>query len=138
MSLAKAAVTGTVYKTPKTGYTQNNIAVSDFVMNIGTDEELLVRVISKRQALNDVVSNLSKNQRVLVAGRLQTGTSQREDGSEKKVFEIDASTIEIIDGSASSYSSSASSSEDIIQFGEMEQSAPDNTDVLMDDEEVPF
>lgn len=138
MSLAKAAVTGTVYKAPKTGYTQNNIAVSDFVMNIGTEEELLVRVISKRQALNDIVSNLTKNQRVLVAGRLQTGTSQREDGSEKKVFEIDASTIELIDGSSSSYSASSNNNEDIIQFGEMEQPSADNTDVLMDDEEVPF
>lgn len=132
MSLAKAAVTGTVYKTPKTGYTQSNIAVSDFVLNIGTTEELLVRVISKRQALTDVVSSLTKNQRVLVAGRLQTGTSQREDGTEKKVFEIDASTIEIIDASAPQ--APVNSSEDILQFGEMES----NTDVLMDDEEVPF
>ncbi len=134
MSLAKAAVTGTVYKTPKTGYTQNNIAVSDFVLNIGTTDELLVRVISKRQALNDVISNLSKNQRVLVAGRLQTGTSQRDDGTEKKVFEIEASTIEIIDASAPQ--APVSSSEEILQFGEMETEA--NTDVLMDDEEVPF
>ncbi len=136
MSLAKAAVTGTVYKAPKTGYTQSNIAVSDFVLNIGTTEELLVRVICKRQALIDYVSNLTKNQRVLVAGRLQTGTSQRDDGTEKKVFEIDASTVEIIDASAPQ--SQASSSEDILQFGEMEQSVESNTDVLMDDEEVPF
>ena len=136
MSLAKAAVTGTVYKAPKTGYTQNNIAVSDFVLNIGTTEELLVRVICKRQALTDVVSNITKNQRVLVAGRLQVGTSQKDDGTEKKVFEIDASTIELIDASAPQ--APASSSEDIIQFGEMEQSMETNTDVLMDDEEVPF
>ena len=136
MSLAKAAVTGTVYKAPKTGYTQSNIAVSDFVLNIGTTEELLVRVICKRQALIDYVSNLTKNQRVLVAGRLQTGTSQRDDGTEKKVFEIDASTVEIIDASAPQ--SQASSSEDILQFGEMEKSVESNTDVLMDDEEVPF
>jgi single-stranded DNA-binding protein len=135
MSLAKAAVTGTVYKTPKTGYTQSNSAVSDFILNIGTTEELLVRVICKRQALIDLVSNLTKNQRVLVAGRLQTGTSQRDDGTEKKVFEIDASTVEIIDASAPQ---APTSSEDILQFGEMEQSMDANTDVLMDDEEVPF
>ncbi|MBR1425508.1 single-stranded DNA-binding protein [bacterium] len=139
MTLAKATVTGTVYKAPKTGYTQSNIAVSDFVMNIGTTEELLVRVISKRQALTDVVSNLSKNQKVLVSGRLQTGISKREDGSEKKVFEIDASSIELIGTSGSDIASSSNNDGDILQFGEMEQpSTSNNTDVLMDDEEIPF
>ena len=137
MTLAKASVTGIVYKEPKTGYTQNNVAVSSFVLNIGTQEELLVRVISKRQNLTDIVSGLTKNQRVIVSGRLQTGSSKQDDGSEKKVFEIDASTIELISGAGNV--SSSDSGSDILQFGEMEEiSNPDNTDVLMDDEEVPF
>ena len=55
MTLAKAVVTGIVYKTPKTGFTSNNVAVSSFVLNIGTNDELLVRVISKRQSLEEVV-----------------------------------------------------------------------------------
>ena len=80
MTLAKAVVTGIVYKTPKTGFTANNVAVSSFVMNIGTQEETLVRVISKRQALEEVVSGLSKNQKVLVEGRLQNGISKMDDG----------------------------------------------------------
>ena len=42
MTLAKAVVTGIVYKTPKTGFTSNNVAVSSFVLNIGTNDELLV------------------------------------------------------------------------------------------------
>ena len=42
MTLAKAAVTGIVYKEPKTGFTQNNVAVSSFVMNIGETEEILL------------------------------------------------------------------------------------------------
>ena len=58
MSLAKAAVTGIVYKEPKTGYTQNNVAVSSFVINIGENDETLVRVISKRQSLSNVVNSL--------------------------------------------------------------------------------
>ena len=65
MTLAKAVVTGIVYKTPKTGFTQNNVAVSSFVLNVGTQEEILVRVISKRQSLDEIVQNLSKNQKVL-------------------------------------------------------------------------
>lgn len=136
MTLAKAVVTGIVYKTPKTGFTQNNVAVSSFVLNVGTQEEILVRVISKRQSLDEIVQNLSKNQKVLVEGRLQNGISKMDDGTEKKVFEIEASTIELMGAG----SSDASSSEDgdILTFGDMEASADANTDVLMDDEEVPF
>lgn len=137
MTIAKAVVTGIVYKTPKTGFTTNNVAVSSFVLNVGTGEETLVRVISKRQALEEVVSGLSKNQKVLVEGRLQNGISKMDDGTEKKVFEIEAATIELMGGSSSS---DASSSEDgdILTFGDMEASPEANTDVLMDDEEVPF
>lgn len=137
MSLAKAVVTGIVYKTPKTGYTQNNVAVSSFVLNIGTTDEILVRVISKRQSLEELVSSLSKNQKVLVEGRLQNGISKMDDGTEKRVFEIEASTIELM-GASASVGSSSSEDGDILTFGEMETSPEDNTDVLMADEEVPF
>lgn len=136
MSIAKAVVTGIVYKTPKTGYTQNNVAVSSFVMNVGTQEEILVRVISKRQSLEGVVSTLSKNQKVLVEGRLQTGISKMDDGTEKRVFEIEASTIELMSGSNSS--SDSNDEGDILTFGDMDTSSDSNVDVLMDDEEVPF
>mgnify|MGYP004572078127 FL=1 len=138
MSLAKAVVTGIVYKTPKTGFTQNNVAVSSFVLNIGTQDEILVRVISKRQSLEKVVSSLSKNQKVLVEGRLQNGISKMDDGTEKRVFEIEAATIELMGGSSSA-TNNVSEDGDILTFGEMESSSPEgNTDVLMDDEEVPF
>ena len=138
MSLAKAVITGIVYKTPKTGFTQNNVAVSSFVLNIGTQDEILVRVISKRQSLEEVVSSLSKNQKVLVEGRLQNGISKMDDGTEKRVFEIEAATIELMGGSSSA-TNNVSEDGDILTFGEMESSSPEgNTDVLMDDEEVPF
>lgn len=137
MTLAKAAVTGIVYKTPKTGYTSNNVAVSSFVLNIGTQDEILVRVISKRTSLEPVVSGLTKNQKVLVEGRLQTGISKMDDGTEKRVFEIDASVIELMGGSSAAADNSSSDG-DIITFGEMETPSDGNTDVLMDDEEVPF
>ncbi len=136
MSLAKAVVTGIVYKTPKTGYTQNNVAVSSFVLNIGTTDELLVRIISKRQALEEVVSKLAKNQKVLVEGRLQNGISKMDDGTEKKVFEIEATTIELMGAAATP--SATSEDGGILTFGEMEAAPSNDTEVLMDDEEVPF
>lgn len=138
MTLAKAVVTGIVYREPKTGFTQNNVAVSSFVLNIGETEETLVRVISKRQALSSVVDSLSKNQKVLVGGRLQTGVSKSDDGSEKKVFEIEASTIELMGGSSAS-SMEASSEGDILSFGEMDVPASQSeSDVLMNEDEIPF
>lgn len=137
MTLAKAVVTGIVYKTPKTGFTSNNVAVSSFVLNVGQQEETLVRVISKRQNLEEVVAGLSKNQKVLVEGRLQNGISKMDDGTEKKVFEIEAATIELMGGASSSTDSSASEDDDILTFGDMEADSS-NADVLMDDEEVPF
>ena len=51
MSLAKSVVTGTVYRAPEKRFTQNNIAVSGFVLNIGEREEILMRVVSRRNAL---------------------------------------------------------------------------------------
>jgi preprotein translocase subunit YajC len=136
MTIAKAVVTGIVYKTPKTGFTQNNVSVSSFVLNIGTQDETLVRVISKRQAHQEIISSLSKNQKVLVEGRLQCGISKMDDGTEKRVFEIDAATIELM-GSSSSNSSSEDDG-DIITFGTMETSSEGNTDVLIDGDEIPF
>jgi preprotein translocase subunit YajC len=136
MTIAKAVVTGIVYKTPKTGFTQNNVSVSSFVLNIGTQDETLVRVISKRQAHQEIISSLSKNQKVLVEGRLQCGISKMDDGTEKRVFEIDAATIELM-GSSSSNSSSEDDG-DIITFGTMETPSEENTDVLIDGDEIPF
>ena len=136
MTIAKAVVTGIVYKEPKTGFTANNVAVSSFVLNIGTQDETLVRVISKRQSLENIVSNLTKNQKVLLEGRLQCGISKTDDGGEKKVFEIEAATIELM--GAGNVTASAQQSGDILKFGEMETPADAGNEVLMDDEEVPF
>ena len=101
MSLAKSVVTGTVYRAPEKRFTQNNVAVSAFVLNIGEREETLIRVLSKRNALDEIVSSLTKGERVLVEGRLQTAAVKMDDGSEKRIYEIDANTIEILGEGAS-------------------------------------
>ena len=66
MSLAKSVVTGTVYRTPEKRFTQNNVGVSAFVLNIGDRDEMLVRVISKRNTLDDLVSSLKKATKFLL------------------------------------------------------------------------
>ena len=118
MSLAKAVVTGTVYRAPEKRFTQNNVAVSSFVLNIGDREEILIRVISKRNSLDDVVSSISKDERVLVEGRLQVETVKMDDGSDKRIYEIDANTIERL-GEASAVQAAGSSkfgTEEIVKF----------------------
>ena len=128
MTLAKAVVTGTVYRKPQTGYSTNDVAVSSFTLDIGEKEETLVRVISKRTALSGVVSSLEKGQRVLVEGRLQIGTAKMDDGTEKRVYEIDAGSIEKMDSSSGSGMETSSSGEDIVQF----------SDELISEDEIPF
>ena len=131
MSLAKAVVTGTVYRAPEKRFTQNNVPVSSFVLNIGDKEEMLLRVVAKRASLDEVVSGISKDDRVLVEGRLQITTVKNDSGAERRIYEIDANTIELIGAGASA--PSASSNEDIVKFSQEEFS-----DELIGEDEIPF
>ena len=114
MSIAKAVVTGTVYRAPEKRFTQNNVAVSAFVLDMGDREEMLIRVISKRQILDEIVDTLNKGDRVLVEGRLQTAVVKMDDGSEKRIYEIDATTIEKMGETSSS--SAKFGTEEIVKF----------------------
>ena len=131
MSIAKSVVTGTVYRTPEKRFTQNNIAVSSFVLNIGENEEVLIRVISRRQALDDVIDSIEKGEKVLVEGRLQTTTAKMDDGSEKRIYEIDANSIEKLQ--SGSVNSTVSASEDIVKF-----ESDDFANELIGEDEIPF
>ena len=134
MSIAKAVVTGRVYRTSEKRFTQNNVAVSAFVINISekADDEILIRVISKRNALDDVVSSLAKNDKVLVEGRLQTNNVKMEDGSEKRIYEIDLANIEVISGSQAA-SNSNYGTEEIVKF-----ESDDVSNELINEDEIPF
>ena len=132
MAFAKAVVTGTVFRAPEKRFTQNNVPVSSFVLNIGDREEMLIRVVVGRTALDEVVSGISKDDRVLVEGRLQITTVKNESGVERRIYEIDANTIEMMGGSAPA-SSSANSNEEIVKFSQDEFS-----DELIGEDEIPF
>ena len=84
MTLAKAVVTGTVFRTPEKRFTQNNIPVSSFVVNIGDRDETLVRVIARRTSLDEIVSSLGKDDRVLIEGQLQVATVKTDTGADRK------------------------------------------------------
>ena len=57
MSIAKAVVTGNVFRAPEKRFTSNNVPISAFVLNIGDREELLIRVLAKRNSLDEIVSS---------------------------------------------------------------------------------
>ena len=133
MSLAKSVVTGTVYRAPEKRFTQNNVAVSAFVLNIGEREETLIRVLSKRNALDEIVSSLTKGERVLVEGRLQTAAVKMDDGSEKRIYEIDANTIEILGEGASVPANQIFGTEEIVKF-----ESDDMSNELINEDEIPF
>jgi len=132
MTLAKAVVTGIIFRAPEKRFTQNNVAVYSLILNIGDKDETLLRVISKRTGLESVLESVSKGDKILVEGRLQTANAKMEDGSERKIFEIDANAIEKM-GSDSSSSSSTKSSGEISKFAEEEFS-----EELIGEEEIPF
>ena len=133
MSLAKAVVTGSVFRAPEKRFTQNNVPVSSFVLNIGEKEEMLLRVVVRRTALDEVVSSISKDDRVLVEGRLQITTVKSDTGAERRIFEIDANAIELMGAGAPSSSVSSSSNSDIVKFSQDEFA-----DELIGEDEIPF
>ena len=133
MSIAKSVVTGTVYRAPEKRFTQNNIAVSDFVLDIGEREQMFIRVVSRKTALDDVVSSLSKGEKVLVEGRLQTNTAKMDDGSEKRIYEIDANTIEKMGETSDISANSDYGTEEIVKF-----ESDDMSNELINEDEIPF
>lgn len=130
MTVAKAVVTGKLFRNPEKRFTSNNVPISAFVLNIGDKEELLIRVIVKRNSLDEVVSKLSKGSKVLVEGRLETANVKNENGVERKIFEIDANAIELMGESSSSVTDF---NEDIVKFAESEIG-----DELIGEDEIPF
>ncbi|MCI1273661.1 MAG: single-stranded DNA-binding protein [Clostridiaceae bacterium] len=135
MSIAKTVVTGTIYRTAEKRFTQNNVGVSAFVMNIGERDELLIRVISKRQNMDDLVSSLTKGEKVLVEGRLQTNSVKTDSGAERKIYEIDANSIERMGASGSTDTSSENyGTEEIVKFESDDMSGNE----LIGEDEIPF
>ena len=139
MALAKAVITGTIVRAPEERFTQNNVSVSSFVVSVEerNAEPFMLRVISKRQSQQEVLSTLSKADRVLVEGTLQITNAKDERGNERKVFEIDANTIEKIGGASAVSIAAIDASEPIVRYSDADESMEDVNE-LINEEEVPF
>lgn len=134
MSLAKAVISGTVFRAPEKRFTSNNVPISAFAMNISDNEETLVRVIAKGNLAATVEETVQKGDRVVVEGRLQNNTVKNEDGSEKRIVEIDAYALEKLEGSSASAAPASKNPPDtLVQFGQT-----DFSDDLIGEDEIPF
>ena len=132
MSIAKAVISGTVYRNPEKRFTGNNIPVTTFTLNIDEKEQSLIRVIARGNNAETLEQAVSKGDKVVIEGRLQVSTIQGDDGTEKKVMEIDMSSFEVL-SSSQSPSTSSKSSDEVVKFSEVEMD-----DVLIGEEEIPF
>lgn len=132
MSIAKAVISGTVYRNPEKRFTGNNIPVTSFALNIDEKETSLIRVIARGNNAELIEQSVSKGNKVVVEGRLQVSSVQAEDGTEKKITEIDLSSFELL-SSSSNTPISDKSEKKVVEFSDVEMS-----ETLIGDEEIPF
>ncbi len=132
MSLARAVLSGIVYRNPEKRFTGNNIPVTTFTINIDEKEQSLIRVVARGNNAEVIEQAVSKGDKIVVEGRLQTTSVQNEDGSEKKIMELDLSGFEVVN--SSNAPAAGAKTEKVAEFGEVDMS----NDVLIGEEEIPF
>ncbi len=132
MTLAKAFVTGVVTKAPEKRFTQNDMAIAGFTVNIDKAAETLIRVTTFGQLAETVANTIVQGDNVAVEGRLQINTFKLPNGKDKRVYEISASNVEKMNGSAA-IAPASSQSDNVVQFNQ-DEIAQD----LIDEDEIPF
>ena len=139
MTLARATVSGKVHRTPEKRFTSNNIPVTSFTLNISDKEDMLVHVFATG-SLSEVAANeIAKGDVVVAEGRLQLTSVQTAGGAERKVMEINASSLEKLSGAALSKTSDTPTvsarlqNEKLVEFATEEYG-----DDLIGDDEIPF
>ncbi len=132
MTMARATVSGIVFRAPEKRFTSNNIPITSFAINISDKDEMLLRVTVKGNAADTAANNIDKGDNVVVEGRLQIVTAKQDNGTERKIMEIDASSFEKI--TAGTASATAKTNNDkIVEFATEEF-----TDELIGEDEIPF
>lgn len=132
MSLAKAFVSGVVIKPPEKRFTQNDMAIATFTINIDKVNQTLVRVSAFGQLADTVASTIQANDSVVVEGRLQVNSYKTPSGKDKRLFEITANAVEKMT-SAQQTNTNIQQDTNIVSFS---QEAP--VEDLIDEDEIPF
>lgn len=167
MSFAKATLSGTLTSEPEKRFTPNNHAVTSF--NISVDnpamgnkgvasEPFLVKVTCWRN-LAEAVTVLQKGDSILVDGKLIMNSFQTQEGVQKKLFELEASTIDRLPGkpepimaaagegqASGGYEASARNAQPAYDGGQAAPQAPLNgassghfsSEDLLTEDDIPF
>lgn len=107
MSFAKVSLSGTVASEPEKRFTPNNHAVTSFYLSVenmgssnrqGANEPFSVKITCWRNLAEAVVTQLHKGDSILVEGKLLINSFQTQEGVQKKLFEIEANTIDKLPG----------------------------------------
>ena len=146
MTLAKITVSGKITKNPEKRFTQNNLAITSFVIDVNPQDETLVRVFAMGNLADRTADTIKMGDTVLVDGRMQTTSVKGTNGKDRKIIEINAEKKKKItfDYSASvggysavqsqpAQTTAAPKSSDIVQFAVDEISED-----LIDEDEIPF
>jgi single-strand DNA-binding protein len=133
MTLAKAFITGAVVKAPEKRFTQNDMAIAGFTVNFDPANEALIRVVAFGQLAETISATVNIGDNVAVEGKLQVNSYKLPNGKDKKVFEIQASTVENIGGGSVAATPAITQSESIVSFNQ-DEIAQD----LIDEDEIPF
>ncbi len=133
MTLAKIFITGKVVKNPEKRYTQNDLAITSFTIDVNPQDESLVRVFTMGNTADIAEQTIKAGDSVIIEGRLQTNTFKTTSGKDKKIFEISASTVEKISASEGITKAPVGQKENLVQFATEEISQD-----LIDEDEIPF
>ena len=131
MSLARATISGKVYRAPEKRFTSNNIPITGFTLNIstGSEDEILIRVNSIGNLAETIAQTIEKGDEIVVEGKLQNAVATAEDGTERKIVEIEASSVMKISGGITQP----------VQTQTTQKAAPaEFADELIGDDEIPF
>ena len=133
-SLTKAVITGKVIRNPEKRFTNNNLPITTFAINIGSaSDEKIVRVFAVGKLGETAEETIKKDIKIVVEGKLQTATVKTDSGLEKKIVEINAQNIEILGVSSEESAESSESYSGDFDFG-----SDESVDELIGEDEIPF
>jgi single-strand DNA-binding protein len=108
VSFAKVVISGMVTSEPEKRFTPNNHAVTSFNLSVdnpvmsnkpgAVSEPFTIKVTCWRNLAEAVPMQVHQGDAVLAEGRLIINTVQGPDGVQKKVFEVDANSIDKLPG----------------------------------------
>ena len=84
MALAKIVVTGTITTNPEKRFTQSNIPITSFAIDINPNDETIVRVVALGALAERIADAVKLGDTVIVDGRPQIEIVKTTSGKDKR------------------------------------------------------